>query len=84
MGDIRSFFTKADEKLIVSAVQEAEFRTSGEIRVRVEKKRGNDPMTAARKAFENLGMRNAKLHNPKGDINELPDAISYADEGGAR
>ncbi len=151
MGDIKSFFTKDDEKLILSAVQEAESHTSGEIRVRVEKETGKNPMATARKAFDHLGMRNAKLRNgvlfilfienrkfvilgddginekvpdgfwnkvkdialdhfrknlfakglaegiklageqlstffpyQKGDINELPNAISYADEGGAR
>lgn len=150
MGDLRSFFTKDDEKLILSAVQEAESHTSGEIRVHIEKKAGKDPMRVAREAFESLGMRNTELHNgvlfvlaledrkfvilgddginekvpddfwenvkdvvldhfrknlfakglaegvklagdqlstffphQKGDMDELPNAISYADEGGA-
>ena len=63
MRDIRSFFTEDDEKLILSAVQEAESRTSGEIRVHIEKKAGKNPMRIARKAFESLGMRNTELHN---------------------
>jgi uncharacterized protein len=62
MRDIKNFFTKDDEKLILSAVQEAESCTSGEIRVRVEKEAGKYPMTAAMKAFDHLRMRNAKLH----------------------
>ncbi len=139
------------KKTILSAIRDAESRTSGEIRVRIERKAGKDPMGAARKAFESLGMRNTDLHNGvlfvlfledrrfvvlgddginqkvpgafwdgvkdlvvdnfrkglfakglaegiklagerlatffpcrKGDMNELPNAISYADEGGAR
>lgn len=149
MGDLKSFFTNDDENLILSAVQEAESHTSGEIRVHIERKAGKDPMAVARKAFKSLGMRNTELHNgvlfvlaledrkfailgddginqkvpadfwdkvkdivvdhfckglfakglaegiklageqlstffphQKGDINELPNAISYAEEGG--
>ncbi len=63
MRGLRSFFTKEDEKLILSAVREAESHTSGEIRVRVEKKAGKDPMRTARNAFESLGMRETELHN---------------------
>ena len=150
MKSLRSFFTADDEKRILSAVQEAESRTSGEIRVHIERKAGKDPMRVAREAFESLGMRNTELHNgvlfvlaledrqfvvlgddginekvpdgfwdevkdvvlghfrknlfaqglaegiklageqlstffphQKEDVNELPNAISYADEGGA-
>jgi len=151
MGALRSFFTKDDEKIILSAVQAAEAHTSGEIRIHIEKKAGQDPVQAARKAFESLGMRNTELHNgvlfllaledhkfvilgddgiyekvpddfwdkvkdvvldhfrknlfaaglaegiklagkqlstffphQREDVNELPNAISYADEGGAK
>jgi uncharacterized membrane protein len=151
MRDIESFFTKDDEKLILNAVRDAESRTSGEIKVRIEKKAGKNPMAAARKAFVKLGMRNTKLHDgvlfalfiedrqfvilgddginkkvpdsfwnkvrdvvldhfqknlfaqglaegiklageqlsaffpyQKGDINELPNAISYESQGGSR
>ncbi len=152
METLRSFFTEDDERLILSAIQNAESRTSGEIRVRIEKKAGKNAIAVARKAFEALGMRDTELHNgvlfvlalkdrkfvilgddgidekvpsgfwdkvkdvvlehfrkdlfakglaegiklageqlstffpyQKGDIDELPDAISYADkEGGAK
>ena len=151
MGDLRSFFTEDDEKLILLAVQAAEAHTSGEIRVHIEQKAGQDPMRVARKAFESLGMRNTDLHNgvllflapedrkfvilgddginekvpddfwdkvkdvvldhfrknlfavglaegiqlagkqlstffpyQRDDVNELPNAISYADQGGAK
>ena len=149
MGTLREFFTKEDEGLILSAIQNAESRTSGEIRVRIEKK-APDAMAVARRAFIALGMRDTELRNgvlfvlsledrkfvilgddginekvpegfwnkvkdvvlenfrnglfakglsegiklageqlatyfphQKGDINELPDGISYAEEGGA-
>jgi uncharacterized membrane protein len=147
----KKFFTEDDEKRILSAIKEAESRTSGEIRIRIERKGGKDPMAVARKAFEALGMRKTELHNgvlfvlitedrtfailgddginrkvpadfwnkvkdlvldsfrkglfaeglsegiklageqlsnffpyQKADTNELPDAISYADAGGAK
>ena len=151
MENQKKFFTGDDEKRILSAIKEAESCTSGEIRVRIEKKGGKYPMKVARKAFEAIGMRKTELHNgvlfvliteartfvvlgddginkkvpsdfwdkvkdvvldhfrkglfseglaegiklageqlaiffpcQKADINELPDAISYADEGGKK
>jgi uncharacterized membrane protein len=63
MALLRDFFTGDDQKSIAAAIMEAESRTSGEIRVRVEAKTGEDPMQAARRAFEALGMRNTELHN---------------------
>ena len=151
MDNLRSFFTKDDESLILSAIKNAESNTSGEIRVRIENQAEKDPMRTARKAFESMGMRNTELHNgilfvlflkdrkfvilgddginkkvpdgfwnnvkdvvldhfrknlfaqglaegiklaggqlstffpyQKDDINELPNAISYADEGSVR
>lgn len=63
MAALRDFFTEDDRKSITSAIKEAESRTSGEIRVRVEAKAGEDPMQAVRNAFEALGMRNTELHN---------------------
>ncbi|MCK5808875.1 TPM domain-containing protein [bacterium] len=147
METLREFFTKEDEQSILSAIQKAELKTSGEVRVRIEKSAEKDAMAVARKAFEFLGMRDTELHNgilfvltledrtftilgddginqkvpddfwesvknivlehfregsfaaglaegiilagqqlaeffpyQEGDINELPDAISYADE----
>ncbi len=151
MENPKKFFTEDDEKRILSAIKKAESCTSGEIRVRLERKGGKDPMAVARKAFEAIGMRKTELHNgvlfvliteektfvilgddeinkkvpsdfwnkvkdvvlehfrkglfaeglsegiklageqlaiffpyQKADTNELPDAISYADEGGKK
>ncbi len=63
MENKKKFFTDDDEKRILSAIKEAESRSSGEIRVRIERDGGKDPMAAARKAFEKLGMRKTELHN---------------------
>lgn len=65
-GDVisfKDFFTKDDERLILEAIKQAELRTSGEIRVRVEKNAGQDIMQTARSAFEELGMRKTHLRN---------------------
>ena len=63
MQSLQKFFTKAEETEITSAIQLAESRTSGEIRVRIERTCGKDPMACARKAFEILGMRNTEQRN---------------------
>jgi uncharacterized membrane protein len=63
VGNLKSFFTKEDERIVLSEIQKAESRTSGEIRVRVVKKAGKNAMKVARKAFISLGMRNTELHN---------------------
>ncbi|HJW85650.1 MAG TPA: TPM domain-containing protein [Candidatus Brocadiaceae bacterium] len=63
MKTLKGFFTPNDEKRILTAICEAESRTSGEIRVRIERKAGKDTMALTRKAFESLGMRNTALHN---------------------
>jgi uncharacterized membrane protein len=58
------FLGKLDEKQIVDAIREAENKTSGEIRVFVQ--RGNlkgDALPAAQKQFRNLGMQKTKERN---------------------
>jgi len=63
MRSLKSFFSPSDEKAILEAIREAESRTSGEIRVRVERKAGKDPMAVAHQAFDALGMRNIELRH---------------------
>ena len=63
MKPLKGFFSPDDERRILSAIRDAESLTSGEIRVRIERKAGKDPMALARKAFESLGMRNTALKN---------------------
>ncbi|MGE5458325.1 MAG: TPM domain-containing protein [Methanococcaceae archaeon] len=63
MGSISEFFSQEDKELIVSEIKKAEAKTSGEIRVRIEKSAGEDPLKAARTAFKMLGMKKTKLRN---------------------
>lgn len=63
MESVRSFLTKEEERLILDAVGRAELRTSGEIKVRIAKNAGEDPMMSARAAFDSLGMRGTCLRN---------------------
>jgi uncharacterized membrane protein len=51
-----SFFTEAEQLRIVTAIQEAEKSTSGEIRVHVEPNVAGDAFERAREVFEQLGM----------------------------
>ena len=55
--------TSADRKRLVAAIQTAEQATSGEIRVRVQARCGDDPVRDAAKVFERLGMTRTKESN---------------------
>ncbi len=57
MADIRKFFTPEDAGEILSAIVAAESRTTGQVRVRVERKAGRDPLASARAAFDGMGLR---------------------------
>jgi len=57
------FFSKSEKKSIVSAVQQAEKNTSGEIRVHLERKVSPDIMAHAQKEFERLGMVRTEARN---------------------
>lgn len=63
MADIRDFFSREDAQEVLSAIAAAEARTSGEIRVRVEKKAGKNALAKARAAFAASGMREAPEKN---------------------
>lgn len=58
-----TFFTKGEKEQIVQAIREAEGRTSGEIRVYLERKAKGNVLERAKKVFENLGMTKTKLRN---------------------
>jgi uncharacterized membrane protein len=62
MGSPKHFFNEEERKKILDAIREAESRTSGRIRVRVEKT-CKDPMLDARKAFTALGMHRTEKRN---------------------
>ena len=58
------FLSSNDELAIVQAIQEAEKKTSGEIRVHIEKKcPKKDPIKRAISLFQKLGMHKTDLRN---------------------
>jgi uncharacterized membrane protein len=57
------FFTEAEQKLIVEAIQTAEKSTSGEIRVHLESFCFGDAMKRAQKLFSKVGMHQTKEQN---------------------
>jgi uncharacterized membrane protein len=63
----KDFFTKEEKARIIEAIQQAEQRTSGEVRVFIESRcRFVDPLDRAREVFASLkmgetGLRNATL-----------------------
>lgn len=50
------FLTEAERLAIVAAIKEAEAKTSGEIRVHLDRKSKGDAQAAAKKVFEKIGM----------------------------
>lgn len=63
MADIKTFFSLEDTQDILGSIAGAQARTSGEIKIRVEKKAGKDPLAKARAVFEVIGMRKTNAHN---------------------
>jgi uncharacterized membrane protein len=57
MSGLKDFFSAEDKQEILDSLAGASARTSCEIRIRVEKKAGKDPLAKARAAFEACGMR---------------------------
>ena len=57
------FISHLDEVKVLAAIEAAEKRSSGEIRVFVSHQHVPDPMAAAQKQFEKLGMINTKARN---------------------
>jgi uncharacterized membrane protein len=58
-----SFLSQVDHDRIVAAIAAAERRSSGEIRVHVHHRAVRDPIAAAKKIFEKLGMTNTAEKN---------------------
>ena len=58
-----SFFSKLDSDRIVSAIAEAEGKSSGEIRVHVTRRKPRDLEERARRRFELLGMAKTAERN---------------------
>ena len=60
----KEFLEKLDQPRIVTAIQEAERQTSGEIRIHVQPKAtGGEIRTVAERTFERLGMTKTALRN---------------------
>jgi uncharacterized membrane protein len=58
-----SSFPAIDDARVLAAIQNAEHRTSGEIRVVLTPDKTNDPVAAAQKHFERLGMTQTAARN---------------------
>jgi len=60
----KEFLSKLEHDRIVKAIREAESRTSGEIRIYVQRgKFETDPITVAQKKFQRLGMHKTRERN---------------------
>jgi uncharacterized membrane protein len=60
----REFLSKLEHDRIIQAIGEAESKTSGEIRVLIQRgKLKSDPLVAARKKFHRLGMHKTRARN---------------------
>ncbi len=60
----KEFLSKLEHDQIVSAIREAESKTSGEIRVFIQRgKLDADPLTVAQKKFQRLGMYKTRERN---------------------
>jgi len=57
------FFSKKEKTAIIQAVQSAELKTSGEIRVHLERRAREPFFEHAREIFEKIGMTNTKDRN---------------------
>ena len=63
MSLAQEFLTKADQNLVVKAIQEAEKNSSGEIRLHIEDECNEDLMDHASFIFEKLEMHKTELRN---------------------
>lgn len=57
------FFTEEEKDQIVRTIREAENKTSGEIRIYLERKSKGDVIERAKKVFEKLGMTKTEKRN---------------------
>ena len=56
----KKFFTPEEQERIVQKIRTAEEKTSGEIRVHLDRHSHEDPLEKAKKVFHRLGMRKTK------------------------
>lgn len=60
---ISKFLTKEEERKIISAIEDAEMSSSGEIRIHIEEHCKADPLDRAALIFAKLKMHKTKLRN---------------------
>jgi uncharacterized membrane protein len=63
MPSARNFFSDAEKKEIIKAIQLAEKVTSGEIKVHVEESCGTDVLQRAEQVFQKLNLHHTALRN---------------------
>ena len=59
----REFLNKIQDEEIVAAIRAAEAKTSGQIRVFISHKKTEDPVVAAQRIFEKIGMTKTSERN---------------------
>lgn len=59
----KHFFTPVEQQRILAEIGRAEERSSGEIRVHLDRHSGKDPLHKARQVFERLGMARTRQRN---------------------
>ena len=60
----REFLSKLEHNRIIEAIRAAESKTSGEIRILIQRgKLESDPLIAAQRRFHRLGMHKTREHN---------------------
>ncbi len=59
----KDFLASLDQQRIVAAINQAEKRTSGEIRIHIQPKGGDDIRVIAERTFERLGMTKTALRS---------------------
>ncbi len=57
------FFSKAEKEMIAAAIREAEKNTSGEIRVHLESRAGENVFGRAKRVFQKIGMTRTAQRN---------------------
>lgn len=59
----KQFIAELDRQAVESAIQQAELKTSGEIRVVISRRKVDDPVAAAREEFARQGMQKTRQRN---------------------
>lgn len=63
MSSVKKFLSKEEQDLVVDAIKKAELKTSGEIRIRIEKTTDISVMDRAKTVFFEMGMDKTSTQN---------------------